>query len=161
MSVPNKSAQRAFLKGLQLIYKKLFQYSVIWFLDEDTETDSVYDETPKKVYHNGIQVLSHYVRERDKDSDPIKETDEKIVFKVPIQEFIDNEIPFSANEDLEVLRKCIIEFNGEYYRVEEVNPYSVVAGQYLMCQFRCLREEDELEFKTEEVEETEGDETDV
>lgn len=157
MAVPNKSAQRAFLKGLQLIYKKLFQYSVLWFLSDDTSTDSVYDETPKKIYHNGLQLLSHYARERNKDSDPVKETDERVVFKFPIQEFIDNNISFKSNADLEILRKCLIEFNGEYYKVEEVNPYSVVAGEYLMCQFKCLREEDEIEFITDT--EDDGDES--
>ena len=106
MSVPNISAQKSLLKGLQVIYKKLFQNAIIWFLDSDSSTlDSVYDESSKKVYTNGKEVLSHFMRTRSKDSDPIKETEEKVTFKFPIQEFLDKDIPFVSNDDLEILRK--------------------------------------------------------
>ena len=163
MSVPNISAQKSLLKGLQVIYKKLFQNAIIWFLDSDSSTlDSVYDESSKKVYTNGKEVLSHFMRTRSKDSDPIKETEEKVTFKFPIQEFLDKDIPFVSNDDLEILRKCLVEFNGQYYYVEEVNPYSMVAGQYLVCEFHCqIADANELEFVVEDSTEDLGESQNV
>lgn len=160
MSVPNTSAQRAFLKGIQKIYKSLFQYGRIRFLDtENTNVDPVYGETSEKYYTEGYEVLCHFTRDRNKDSEPMKDTEEKVIIKVPIQEFLDKGIAFSSNEDIDVLMHCILEFNGERYRVDEVNPYSMVAGQFLMCQFRCQREEGII-LTTPEVSEEESD-TDV
>ena len=76
MSVPNTSAQRAFLKGLQKIYKSLFQYGRIRFLDtENTNVDPVYGETSEKYYTEGYEVLCHFTRDRNKDSEPMKDTE--------------------------------------------------------------------------------------
>ena len=138
MATPNLSVQKAFLSGLQIIYKELFQYGYIRFLDTaSTEVDDVYGETNQKVYEPPIKILCHYVRDRSKDTDPIKETDEKVTIKVPVQEFQDKDIPFETHEDLKVLRQAVIIFNNESYQIDEVNTNSMVAGQFLVISFDC------------------------
>ena len=138
MATPNLSVQKAFLSGLQIIYKELFQYGYIRFLNTaSTEVDDVYGETNQKVYEPPIKILCHYVRTRSKDNDPIKETDEKVTIKVPVKEFQDNDIPFETREDLRMLRQAVIIFNNEAYQVDEVNTKSMVAGQFLVISFDC------------------------
>ena len=138
MATPNLSVQKAFLSGLQTIYKELFQYGYIHFLDTaSTSIDDVYGETNQKVYEPPIKILCHYVRDRSKDNDPIKETDEKVTIKVPVKEFQDNGIPFETREDLKALRQAVIIFNDEAYQIDEVNTKSMVAGQFLVISFDC------------------------
>ena len=140
---PNKQVNKALNKGLQKIYKELFQYIHIRFMDESrTLVDDVYGETRRKAYLPPIKVLGHYVRERSKDADYVKSTDEKETFKVPIQEFKDNNIPYTSQEDIEALRKIVIQFKGFTYQVEEVNPRSVVAGDFLMVTFWAIPAKD-------------------
>ena len=128
----------AFLSGLQTIYKELFQYGYIRFLDTlSTEVDVVYGETKHKVYKPPIKILCHFVRNRSKDKDPVKETDEKVKIKVPVKELQDNSIPFETHNDLKVLRQAVIIFNGEAYQIDEVNTKSMVAGQFLVISFDC------------------------
>ena len=138
MTTPNLSIQKAFLSGLQTIYKELFQYGYIRFLDTtSTEVDDVYGETNQKVYEPPIKILCHFVRSRTKDKDPVKETDEKVTIKVPVKELQDNGIPFETREDLKVLRQAVIIFNNEAYQIDEVNTKSMVAGQFLVISFDC------------------------
>ena len=138
MATPNLSVQKAFLSGLQTIYKELFQYGYIHFLDTaSTSVDDVYGETNQKVYEPPIKILCHYVRSRSKDNDPIKETEEKVTIKVPVKEFQDNDIPFETHEDLKELRQAVIIFNDEAYQIDEVNTKSMVAGQFLVISFDC------------------------
>ena len=138
MATPNLSVQKAFLSGLQTIYKELFQYGYIHFLDTaSTSVDDVYGETNQKVYEPPIKILCHYVRSRSKDNDPIKETEEKVTIKVPVKEFQDNDIPFETHKDLKELRQAVIIFNDEAYQIDEVNTKSMVAGQFLVISFDC------------------------
>ena len=138
MATPNLSVQKAFLSGLQTIYKELFQYGYIRFLDtSSTEVDDVYGETKHKVYKPPIEILCHFVRIRTKDKDPVKETDEKVTIKVPVKEFQDNGIPFETHNDLKVLRQAVIIFNSEAYQIDEVDTKSMVAGQFLVISFDC------------------------
>ena len=154
MATPNLSVQKAFLSGLQIIYKELFQYGYIRFLDTaSTEVDDVYGETNQKVYEPPIKILCHYVRDRSKDTDPIKETDEKVTIKVPVKEFQDNDIPFETREDLKVLRQAVIIFNDEAYQIDEVNTKSMVAGQFLVISFNCSPCDDYVDDTPSEDEE--------
>lgn len=138
MATPNLSVQKAFLSGLQTIYKELFQYGYIRFLNTaSTEVDVVYGETNQKVYKPPIKILCHFVRNRSKDKDPVKETDEKVTIKVPAKELQDNGIPFETHNDLKVLRQAVIIFNGEAYQIDEVGTKSMVAGQFLVISFDC------------------------
>ena len=138
MATPNLSVQKAFLSGLQIIYKELFQYGYIRFLNTaSTEVDVVYGETNQKVYKPPIKILCHFVRNRSKDKDPVKETDEKVKIKVPIKELQDNGIPFETHNDLKSLRQAVILFNSEAYQIDEVNTESMVAGQFLVISFDC------------------------
>ena len=138
MATPNLSVQKAFLSGLQVIYKELFQYGYIRFLNTaSTEVDVVYGETNQKVYKPPIKILCHFVRNRSKDKDPVKETDEKVKIKVPIKELQDNGIPFETHNDLKSLRQAVIIFNSEAYQIDEVNTESMIAGQFLVISFDC------------------------
>ena len=138
MATPNLSVQKAFLSGLQVIYKELFQYGNIRFLNTaSTEVDVVYGETNQKVYKPPIKILCHFVRNRSKDKDPVKETDEKVKIKVPIKELQDNGIPFETHNDLKSLRQAVIIFNSEAYQIDEVNTESMVAGQFIVISFDC------------------------
>lgn len=133
MATPNKSVNRAFQKGLQLIYKELFQYIYLRFMDENkTKIDDIYEETKNKVYKPPIKLLGHYVRERKYDQNPILKTEEKETFKIPVQEFYDHNIGFKTLEEIEALRKAVIQFEGHTYKIDEVNPRSVVAGDFLI-----------------------------
>lgn len=138
MATPNLSVQKAFISGLQVIYKELFQYGYIRFLNTaSTEVDVVYGETNQKVYKPPIKILCHFVRNRSNDKDPVKETDEKVKIKVPIKELQDNGIPFETHNDLKSLRQAVIIFNSEAYQIDEVNTKSMIAGQFLVISFDC------------------------
>lgn len=133
MAIPNKSVNRAFQKGLQLIYKKLFQYIYLRFLDtENTQIDSLYKETKKKVYKPPIRLLGHYVRERQADLNPNRRTYEKESFKIPVQELYDHKIGFKTKSELAILRQAVIQFEGMTYKIDEINPRSVIAGDFLI-----------------------------
>ena len=138
MATPNLSVQKAFLSGLQTIYKELFQYGYVRFLDtSSTEVDDVYGETKHKAYKPPIEILCHFVRSRTKDKDPVKETDEKVTIKVPVKELQDNNIPFETHEDLRALKQAVIIFNREAYQIDEIDTKSMVAGQFLVISFDC------------------------
>lgn len=133
MATPNKAVNRAFQKGLQLIYKEMFQYIYLRFMDEKaTKIDDVYAETKDKVYKPPIKLLGHYVRERSYDQSPVLKTDERETFKIPVQEFYDHNIGFKTLEEIEALRKAVIQFGGHTYKIDEVNPRSVIAGDFLI-----------------------------
>ena len=138
MATPDKSIRTAFQKGLQEIYKAMFQYVYIRFLDDSrTVTSSVYGETRRKVYKKPIKVLGYYKRERiiDRTLVPALVVNEREVIKIPVQEFIDNNIGYSTQDDIEKLRRIIIQLKGFTYQVDEVNPTTMIAGDFIVVSF--------------------------
>lgn len=135
----DKSIQNAFLKGVQLVYRKMFLDDIKFRLLDESSTikDSVYDEpVTSKVYQPPIILVGHIVTKRDIVKDPDKGIRETTVFKIPTQEFIDHKIPYSP-ADYATLQKAVIIREGEAFRVDLVEPESNLAGEYILFKFEC------------------------
>ena len=136
MAVPNTSVNKALKKGIQTIYRELFQYIYIRFMDEEkTLKDDVYEESERKVYQKPIRLLGHFSRERVVAQDSVRVTEEKEFFKIPVAEFEAHGIKYTSVEDLDKLRKAVIQMKGLTYQIDEVNPTSMVAGDFLVVRF--------------------------
>ena len=59
------------------------------------------------------------------DHNPILKIKEREIFKFPIQELYDYNIEFKTFEEIETLRKAVMQFGGHTYKIDEVNPREV------------------------------------
>ena len=137
MATPDTEIQSAFLKGFQEAYAAMFQYLYIRLLDTTSTIVNVYGETSSKVYKKPIKILGHLRTVREEEQDPNKETKEVTNIRIPVQELIDNNIPFSTEADYEVLRQAIFRYGNFTYQVDELTPRSLIAGQYVLFSFTC------------------------
>lgn len=137
------SIRKDFVDGVQEIFTTLFTDGVndginLYLLSDKTKTN-VYKESKYKVY-KAPKLLVVQARltptQGEQDVETIKD---KAVFTVPLKSLTDNNLGVT-NDDLDTMRKGVIEFHGVYYTIDNIIPKAYITDVFLMYQFECTED---------------------
>ena len=139
MYEPKNDIQKAFLEGIDEVYRTLLTTDVyLYLLDEEaTEVDDVYGETLRKVYKEPYKLTAKINESQPKDEDPDGTVTRSATFKLPTKQFIDLGIPFLTEPDWEVLRKGKLVYEGTEYLIDTVEPVTLISNIWLFLTIRA------------------------
>ena len=134
------SIRKDFVDGVQEIFTTLFNDGEsdgvdLYLLSENTKTN-IYGESKNKIY-KAPKRLSTQARltptQGEQDVESIKD---KAVFVVPLKSLQNQELGVT-NEDLDKMRKGVMEFHGVFYTIDNVLPKAYIEDVFLMYHFVC------------------------
>ena len=150
------SIRKDFVDGVQEIFTTLFNDGVtdglnLYLISENTSSNNVYKENKYKVYKKPKRLVTQArltPTQGDKDVEGIRD---KAVFIVPLKSLQDNDLGVT-NDDLDVMRRGVIEFQGVLYTIENILPKAYIEDVFLMYHFICIEDKYADEILVEEDE---------
>ena len=139
MSHDYSEIQNAFLEGTKEIFTELFTDRVkLYLLDtENTVVDSLYEETPQKVYKEPLEITAKVDLTRSQGERTPEAVGTSATVKIPNKVLMDLEIPFETVEDLKVLEQSLIEYRGMILNVLIAKPTTLVGDIYIFMSLTC------------------------
>lgn len=148
------SIRKDFVEGVQEIFTTLFNDGVtdgldLYLMSENTSSNNVYRENKYKMYKAPKRLVTQArltPTQGEKDVEVIKD---KAVFVVPLRSLQDNNLGVT-NNDLDIMRKGVIEFHGVYYTIDNILPKAYIEDVFLMYHFVCTEDKYTTEILIEE-----------
>lgn len=136
----DESIRKDFVEGVNEIFTTLFNSGVedgirLYLLSEST-TPNVYGENKYKVYKEPLTLVAKAEITPTTDVNYVEEVKDNAVFTVPLKSLNDNNLGVT-NDDLDTLRKGVIEFHGTYYDILNILPKAYIEDVFLMYSFVC------------------------
>lgn len=139
----NQSIQRAFIDGMQTVFTTLFNDGEVdglnLYLMSNETKKNVYDETKYKVYKTPIKLVCQARLTPTQGNEDVKGIKDIATFVVPLKSLQLNNLGVT-NNDLDIMRKGVIEFHGVYYTIDNILPKSYVEDVFLFYHFECTED---------------------
>lgn len=137
------SIQKDFLDGTQEIFSTLFNDGKttganLYLLSEKTKTN-VYGESKYKMYQPPKLLVAQVRLNPTQGEQDVEVIKESAVFVVPTKSLLDNNLGVT-NDDLDEMRKGVIEFKGVYYTIDNILPKAFVGNVFLFYHFVCTED---------------------
>ena len=157
----DESIRKDFVDGVQEIFTTLFNEGVddglkIYLLSANTKPN-IYNEQKFKVYKAPKMLVCKAQLTPTQGGQTVEEVKDKAVFIVPLKSLQDNNLGVT-NDDLDTMRKAVIEFHGVFYKVDNISPKAYIEDVFLMYQFDCTEDKHTKSVAIEEVKEEEYNE---
>lgn len=154
------SIRADFVDGIDEIFTTLFNDGVndglkLYLLSNNTKP-SVYGEQKYKVYQAPLTLVCKAQLTPTQGAQTVEEVKDKAVFTVPLKSLQTNNLGVT-NDDLDTMRKAIIEFHGVFYNIDNILPKAYIEDVFLMYQFDCTEDKHTKSVLIEELESEEGD----
>ena len=154
----DESIRKDFVDGVQEIFTTLFNEGVddglkIYLLSANTKPN-IYNEQKFKVYKAPKMLVCKAQLTPTQGGQTVEEVKDKAVFIVPLKSLQDNNLGVT-NDDLDTMRKAVIEFHGVFYKVDNISPKAYIEDVFLMYQFDCTEDKHTKSVAIEEVKEEE------
>lgn len=134
------SITQAFLEGMQEVFSTMFTDQIfLKLMDLENTEVNIYGESADKVYREPVQLVGKIVLSNSQEDTPESEIRTSATIRIPTKEFIDKEISFYSQEDLETLKKGLIVYREEEYEIQDVVPCTNITDTYMFYDFTCLR----------------------
>ena len=134
------SIQTAFKDGLETIYGTLFTDSLYLYLLDNVETiPNIYEEAPEKVYTEPIKLVGGVRLSVNISDNPATLVMKDAVIKIPTKQLIENNIPFTSEDDLKELRKGRFIYKEVEYLIDCIRPQTFVADMWQVYAFECSK----------------------
>ena len=139
----DESIRKDFVDGVQEIFTTLFNDGVndginLYLLSDKTEVN-VYGESKCKTYKPPKLLVAQANLIPTQGEQDVQVIKDNAVFTVPLKSLQNNDLGVT-NEDLDTLRKGVIEFHGVYYTIDNIIPKAFIEDVYLMYQFICTED---------------------
>ena len=128
-----------FVEGVQEVFTTLFNDGKMDGIDLyllSDETTNIYGEKKFKTFKPPVKLVAKVNLTPTQEEQDIGVIKDKSTFKVPLKDLQDKNIDVS-HDNLEVLRKGIIKFQGEFFRIENILPRTYVEDVFLFYEFVC------------------------
>lgn len=139
----NQSIKKAFIDGMQTVFTTLFNEGVTdglnLYLISDKTKKNVYDETKYKVYKPPVKLVCQARLTPTQGQEDVKGIKDQAVFVVPLKSLQLNNLGVT-NDDLDIMRKGVIEFHGVYYTIDNILPKAYVEDVFLFYHFECTED---------------------
>ena len=147
------SIRKDFVDGVYDIFTTLFTDGVndglnLYLLSESTKPN-VYGENKYKVYKAPILLVCKAQLSPTQGNQTVEEIKDVAVFTVPIKSLQDANLGVT-NDDLDTMRKAVIEFHGVFYNIDNITPNAYIEDTYLMYKFDCTEDKHVKSVQIEE-----------
>lgn len=137
------SIRKDFVDGVYDIFTTLFNDGVnyglnLYLLSDKTKT-SVYGESKYKTYKQPIMLTTQARLTPTQGEQDVEVVKDKAVFVVPLKALQDNDLGVT-NDDLDILRKGVIEFHNTFYTIDNIVPKAYIEDVFLMYEFHCTED---------------------
>lgn len=134
------SIRNDFVDGVQEIFTTLFNDGEtdginLYLLSEKTKVN-VYGENKFKTYQQPKRLSTQARLTPTQGEQDVEGVKDKAIFVVPLKSLQNRELGVT-NEDLDIMRKGVIEFHGVYYTVDNILPKAYIEDVFLMYHFVC------------------------
>lgn len=149
------SIRKDFVDGVQEIFTTLFNDGEsdgikLYLLSEDTTTN-VYRESKYKVYHPPKMLATQARLTPTQGEQDVETVKDRAVFVVPLKSLQERGLGVT-NDDLDIMRKGVIEFHGVFYTIDNILPKAYIEDVFLMYHFVCTEDKYVKSVRVEEVE---------
>ena len=139
----DESIRKDFVDGVQEIFTTLFNEGVsdglnLYLLSDNTKPN-VYGEQKYKTYKAPITLVCKAQLTPTQGGQTVEEIKDIAVFTIPIKSLQDANLGVT-NDDLDIMRKAVIEFHGVFYKVDNISPKAYIEDVFLMYQFDCTED---------------------
>ena len=136
----DESIRKDFVDGVYEIFTTLFNEGVsdglnLYLLSDNTKPN-VYGEQKYKTYKAPITLVCKAQLTPTQGGQTVEEVKDKAVFIVPLKALQEAELGVT-NDDLDTMRKAVVEFHGVFYNVDNISPKAYIEDVFLMYQFDC------------------------
>ena len=137
------SIRKDFVDGVYDIFTALFNDGVtdgvyLYLLSDKTRTN-VYKESKYKLYKQPILLVAQARLTPTHGGEDVKGIKDQATFIIPLKSLQDNNLGVT-NDDLDILRKGVIEFHGTFYTIDNILPKAYIEDVFLMYHFECTEE---------------------
>ena len=144
------SVRKDFVDGINEIFTSMFNDGVtdglkLYLIDESTKTN-VYGESKYKKYKEPVMLTTQARLTPTQGEQDVEGVKDNAVFVVPLKSLQDRGLGVT-NEDLSEIRKGIIEFQGVYYKIDNILPKAYIEDVFLLYHFICTEDKHFQGFK--------------
>ena len=137
------SIQKDFVDGLNEIFTTLFNDGKtdgikLYLISENTKIN-VYGESKYKKYKEPKLLVAQARLTPVQGEQDVEVIKDKAVFVVPLKSLQSNNLGVS-NDDLDVMRKGVIEFHNTFYTIDNISPKAYIEDVFLMYHFECTED---------------------
>ena len=158
----NQSIRDAFVNGTQTIFTTLFNDGetdgLNFYLLSSKTTKNVYGENKVKLYQQPKMLVTQARLTPTHGEQDVETVRDQAVFVVPFKSLQDHDLGVTQ-EDLDSMRRGMIEFHDVYYRVDNILPKAYVEDVFLFYHFVCTEDKTVKQLALEEPEPEETPET--
>lgn len=133
----DKDIQNAFIDGINEVFEIMFTDRVKLLLMSDETEVNIYQESKDKKYLDPIFIVAKVSLTKEEGEEPVQVNQVSATLRVPVKQFIKNNIPFSSDDDMRHLEKSLIEYDGFIFEVDSVKPDTMVADIWQVFVFKC------------------------
>ena len=139
----DESIRKDFVDGLYDIFTTLFNDGEtdgikLYLLSDKTKTN-VYNESKYKVYKQPKMLTTQARISPTQGEEDVKGIKDNATFIVPLKSLQKNDLGVT-NDDLDILRKGVIEFHGVYYTIDNILPKAFIEDVFLLYHFVCTED---------------------
>lgn len=135
--------RKDFVDGVQEIFTTLFNDGVTdgikLYLLGDSTNINVYRESKYKVYTHPKVLVTQALLKPTQGEEDVKGIKDQATFVVPLKSLQENGLGVT-NDDLDIMRKGVIEFHGVFYTIDNILPKAYIEDVFLMYHFKCTED---------------------
>lgn len=148
------SIRKDFVDGVQEIFTTLFNDGetdgIKLYLLSDNTKPNIYGENKYKVYQAPKMLTTQVRLTPTQGEEDVKGIKDQATFVVPLKSLQDRDLGVT-NDDLDKMRKGVIEFHGVYYTIDNILPKAYIEDVFLMYHFVCTEDKNVKNILVEEV----------
>ena len=137
------SIRKDFVDGVQDIFTTLFNDGVTdginLYLMSDKTRKNVYGENKYKLYKTPKLLVTKPQLTPTQGAQDVEGIKDKATFVVPLKSLQDNDLGVT-NDDLDIMRKGVIEFHGVFYIIDNILPMTYIEDVFLFYHFVCTED---------------------
>lgn len=135
--------QKDFIDGTHEIFSTLFNDGKktgvnLYLMNNKTKTN-VYGESKYKIYQPPKLLVAQVRLTPTQGEQDVEAIKENAVFVVPIKSLQDNDLGVT-NDDLDEMRKGVIEYKGVFYTIDNILPKAYIEDVFLFYHFVCTED---------------------
>lgn len=126
-----------FLDGIYEVYSTLMTDQIfLKLLDEENTDTNVYDETPKKVYLEPIQLVGKFSMSLEQGEQEVEGIQDYVTANIPTKSLLDKGVDITP-QNYDTLKKGVIHYKGVDYEIKIVKPMVNIDDVFQFYVFYC------------------------
>lgn len=139
----DESIRKDFVEGVNEIFTTLFNSGesdgvTYYELDIENSNQNIYGESKYKQYINPVMLTCKTESTPTHGTQNVESVKDSSSFTIPLKSLQDRNLGVTI-EDLEQMRRGILEFHGTFYFIDNISPKAYVEDVFLLYKFECTQ----------------------